>query len=116
MATLTQKPAVVPHRSFSTVWRETATGYLYLLPAAVLLLAFQFLPVFYALYISLFNWRIRQGAFVGLQNYQNAFTNSEFWDSMKVTLFYAGGVVPITLVISFLVAYALFKAIRGRGL
>jgi multiple sugar transport system permease protein len=103
-------------RGFTAAWRETATGYLYILPAAALLLGFHFLPVFYAFYISLFNWRIRQGAFIGLGNYENAFTNSEFWDSLKITVYYAVGIIPVTMILSFLIAYALFKAIRGRGL
>ena len=72
-ATLAAPLPKAERQGFTIAWRETATGYLYLLPAAVLLLGFQFLPVFYAFYISLFNWRIRQGAFIGLQNYQNAF-------------------------------------------
>src|SRR5438309_12012451 len=48
----------------ASTWRDTAAGYLYVLPALVVLLGFHFLPIFYALYISLFNWRIRQGPFV----------------------------------------------------
>ena len=116
MTALAEPLPKVRSRSFAIAWRETATGYLYLLPAAIVLLAFHFLPVFYAFYISLFNWRIRQGAFVGLQNYQNTLANTEFWDSLKVTFYYAIGIIPATLVLSFVIAYALFKAIRGRGL
>jgi multiple sugar transport system permease protein len=115
-ATLAEPRPKAERRGFAGAWRETATGYAYLLPAAILLLGFHFLPVFYALYISVFNWRIRQGDFIGLRNYQNALTNPEFWDSLKITFYYALGIIPLTLIISFLVAYALFKAIRARGL
>ncbi|MBI2887657.1 MAG: sugar ABC transporter permease [Chloroflexi bacterium] len=96
--------------------RETALGYAYVLPAFAILLGFHFLPIFYAFYISLFNWRIRQGPFVGLENYQSAVSNPEFWESLKVTFYYALGVIPAHLVLSFLIAYALFQQIRGRGL
>lgn len=97
-------------------WRETGSGYLYILPALVVLLGFHFLPIFYAFYISLFNWRVRQGPFVGLANYQAALTNTEFWDSLKITIFYAAGIIPTSLVLSFIIAYALFQHLRGRSL
>ena len=94
---------------------DAVAGYLYILPAFLVLLAFHFIPIGYALYISLFNWRIRQGAFVGAENYQTALSSVEFWDSLKVTVFYAAGVIPATLVLSFLIAYGLFQSIRGRA-
>jgi len=92
------------------------TGYLYLLPAFAVLLAFHFLPLLYAFYVSLFNWRIRQGPFLGLQNYANILTDPDFWDSLRVTFYFAVGIIPTTLVLSFLIAYALFRVTRGRAL
>ena len=83
-------------------WRETFVGYAYLLPALVILAGFHFIPILYALYISLFNWRIRQGPFVGLDNYATAVTTPDFWDALKVSAFYAAGVVPGTIILSVL--------------
>ncbi|MSQ15839.1 MAG: sugar ABC transporter permease [Dehalococcoidia bacterium] len=97
-------------------WRETGIGYLYILPALAVILIFHFLPIFYAFYISLFNWRIKQGPFIGLANYETAIMNPDFWGSIKVTIFYAAGIIPATLALSFLIAYALFQRIRGRNL
>lgn len=97
-------------------WRDTLIGYLYLLPAFVVLLGFHFLPIFFAFYISLFNWRIRQGPFVGLGNYTTALNTPEFWESLKVTFFYAAGVIPANLVLAVLIGYALHQRIRGRSL
>ncbi len=96
-------------------WRESGVGYLYILPAFIVLLGFHFLPIFYAFYISLFNWRIRQGPFVGLDNYGTALTNPEFWSSLKVSIFYALGIVPSVLILSHVIAYALFQGLRGRS-
>lgn len=45
------------------------TGYLFILPAALVIAVFGLFPIGYALYMSLFRWRIRQGAFIGLDNY-----------------------------------------------
>ncbi len=97
-------------------WRDTFAGYLYLAPALLILLTFHVIPIFYAFYISLFNWRIRQGPFVGLDNYAAALANPDFWGSLKVTVYYALGVIPANLVLSVLIGYALFQHIRGRTL
>ncbi len=96
-------------------WRETLVGYAYLLPAVAVLAGFHFIPILYALYISLFNWRIRQGPFVGLDNYISALTSPDFWDALKVSVFYAAGVIPGTLILSVLIGYALHQRISGRA-
>jgi ABC-type sugar transport system permease subunit len=49
--------------------REPLTGYLFIAPAVVLIGFFGLFPVGYAAYMSLYHWRVRQGAFVGLGNY-----------------------------------------------
>jgi ABC-type sugar transport system permease subunit len=96
--------------------RQSLTGYLYLAPASLVLAGFHFLPLLYAFYISLFNWRIRQGPFVGLSNYEAALTNSEFWDSIRVSVFYAVSVIPGSLILSVVIGWALYQHIRGRAL
>lgn len=52
--------------------RENAIAYLFLTPAMLLVLTFGIFPIFYALYVSLFRWRIRQGDYRGLNNYVSA--------------------------------------------
>jgi multiple sugar transport system permease protein len=49
--------------------REPLTGYLFIAPAVLLITLFGVFPVGYAAYMSLYHWRVRQGAFVGLGNY-----------------------------------------------
>jgi multiple sugar transport system permease protein len=96
--------------------KEGLLGYLYISPATAILLAFHLLPVLYALYISLHKWKIVQGDYIGLQNYYQVLQESAFWQSLKVTVFYVLGTVPITLAISLLLAYLLFQNVRGRDI
>src|SRR5947209_8225307 len=96
--------------------RASIPAYLYLLPAVAILAVFHFLPIFYAFYISLFNWRVAQGPFLGLGNYARAFSQPDFWNSIAVTVFFVLGTVPVSLAIAFLIAYLLFQQIAGRGL
>ena len=105
--------------------REALLAYVYLLPASLILGAFHFLPVFYAFYISLHKWYIIKGPYVGLLNYKRALGLGEFagspyaakfWNSLKVTLWYVVGTVPVQLVLALVIAYLLFQRIRGREL
>jgi ABC-type sugar transport system permease subunit len=51
-------------------WREWLTGYLFVLPATLIIGVFGLFPIGYALYMSLHRWRIRRGAFIGFDHYE----------------------------------------------
>lgn len=93
--------------------KESVLGYLYIAPASAILLLFHLLPVLSAFYISLHKWKILQGEYLGLTNYQSVLDSTAFWQSLKVTVFYVLGTVPLTLGISLLLAFLLFQKVRG---
>jgi multiple sugar transport system permease protein len=98
---------------------ENALAYAFVLPAILVILIFQFLPGFAAIYMSLFRWDIVQGAFRGLDNYQTVLVGAraeEFWQSLSVTLTYTVITVPVEIVLSLVLAYLLFQKMRGRGI
>jgi multiple sugar transport system permease protein len=99
-------------------WRDTAIAYLFLLPAAVIIFTFHLWPVVRSFWISLHDWRIRAetARFIGPANYQQVFQDDQFWSSLKVTVFYVVGTVPLQLVISLFIAYLLFQKVRGLGI
>ena len=86
-----------------------------LLPSLVLILVFGIYPVFKAGYISLFNWSIIKQGFIGLQNYRTLLGDPEFWQSLWVTVFYVIATVPLTMLVSLVLAYLLFQPISGRA-
>lgn len=63
--------------------REQVTGYLFILPALIVILVFGLFPIGYSLYMSLFNWRVTKGAFVGGNNYLLIFGS---WTNLLITL------------------------------
>jgi multiple sugar transport system permease protein len=65
-------------------------------------------PIAYSIYLSLFRNRLIGGnAFVGLDNYQRAFTDPQFWSAVgRVSLFLVVQ-VPIMLFLALLVALAI---------
>jgi len=94
--------------------REMALGYLFLAPAMLLLLVFEIFPIFYGLYISACDWRLRCAQFIGLANYARAFSDSDVLRSLGITAMYAAISVPVQLVCGLFIAYLLFQPIRGR--
>lgn len=94
--------------------REIALGYLFLAPAFGLLLVFEFFPIFYGLYISTCDWRLRCVQFVGLGNYARALADPDAWHALLVTATYSAISVPVQLALGLLLAYLLFQRIRGR--
>src|SRR5438874_11600455 len=97
-------------------WRTTLLAYAYLFPAILILGSFHFFPIFYAFYVSLNNWGLVNRGFVGLDNYAQALASPDLWNSVLVTFSYALGTVPVTLVLSMLCAYFLFKNVMGLAI
>lgn len=52
--------------------REYLTGYLMVLPATVLIFVFGIFPVAFALFVSVYKWRLKRGDYIGLRNYFQA--------------------------------------------
>ena len=156
--------------------REQVTGYIYILPAFIIIFLFGLFPIGYSFYMSLFNWRVRRGSFVGLGHYakiigdiwglllflsgvgllvlaywvwNKAFKSttigglisklvaaviliiagfvlasgwgrmigagdSDFLNSLVITLYYAIGTVPVEIILGMILAYTLFQNIRGK--
>lgn len=49
--------------------QEQFTGYLFILPALIVILIFGIFPIGYSIYMSLFNWQVTKGPFIGDKNY-----------------------------------------------
>lgn len=98
-------------------WADLAPATLFLLPAVVVLGTFNFYPALYSLYLSLFKWNglTPQREYVGLGNYAQLLQSGEFWNSLKVTGVYAGGMTLLALALGLLVAFLLNRPIRGQA-
>lgn len=71
-------------------------GYAFIAPAVVLIGMFGIWPVFYTIYISFHNWRIRRGPFVGLENYETIFGSIGLMGAL------AGAVLVLSVAVVFL--------------
>lgn len=93
--------------------------WLFLLPAFAFYLVFQLYPIFSSIYYSLLNWSgmTKAAQFIGLSNYRELFSDTVYWKAFWNSFLYAVLVVPITLVVSLLIAYILNDgALRLRNM
>lgn len=107
-------------------------GYLFCLPNLVAFSVFMLGPVLYAFYISFHQWNIlaNEGTWIGLRNYAEVLrplpwangwqplidpTASLFWYSLKTTVVYAIGTVPLQIYGGLAVALMLDKRVRGKN-
>jgi len=51
-------------------FKENITGYLFVAPAFLIISVFGLFPIGYSIYMSTFQWRVRKGDFIGIENYK----------------------------------------------
>ena len=76
-------------------------------------------PIGYAIWLSLNEYSVRVpglSRFVGIDNYSEAFKDSEFWSAFTTTLLFTVISVAAELVIGLGMALAMHSAFKGRGL
>ena len=91
-------------------------GWLLLLPAAVLLLAFTHYPAVTTIIDSFFSTPKgrRAAVFVGPENYQTMIADPVFWRALENNILYAACVIPLTIALSLAMALWVNGRIVGR--
>ena len=93
---------------------DNVVGYIFVAPLIIGLTVFAYGPVLVAFglsftkgdYISTPKW-------IGLDNYARLLNEDLFWKSLFNTVYYVIGVVPVSLILSLLLALALNQKLRG---
>ena len=105
-------------KRLSALYRtEQRYGYLMISPVVLGFCVLLVFPLLYELYMSLTDMQLNGvGDFVGLQNYVNLFNDPKYINSMKNTVVFAIGVVPVNVLLAIIFARMLHQQIRGVGL
>jgi multiple sugar transport system permease protein len=94
--------------------RRAVTGYLFVSPFILGVLVWVVFPAGMAAWLSVQKWDlITPSKFAGLSNFIHMFTDSLFWQSLKVTTIYTLFSVPLSLLIAFATALLLNTKVRG---
>jgi multiple sugar transport system permease protein len=88
--------------------RRSYRGWQFVGPFMIVFALVFLAPIVYAIYLSLYRNRLIGGnSFVGLENYQRALQDSQFWDALGRVALFLVVQVPIMLFLALLVALAL---------
>lgn len=94
--------------------RERFVPYLFLLPAVLLLVAFNFFPAIATLNESVHSLSLTgERVFVGLRNFQRIFNDPVFWKSAQVTIVFTMLVNPIQVTLALGLALLTNQKVRG---
>jgi multiple sugar transport system permease protein len=85
--------------------RRRLVGIVYLIPALLFVSVFTIYPLIQMMWMSLHNWSlITPPRWVGLDNYERAVSDSQFWVSFLFTLKYTAIITPILIIGGYLLA------------
>lgn len=89
--------------------RDYGWAYLFILAPVLLFLVFTMYPVLTALVMSFQKYNIMNSTWVGLDNYERLVKDETFWKSIKNTVIFTLGTVPVNILITFVLSYFIFQ-------
>jgi multiple sugar transport system permease protein len=118
MTTVTATPALAAKASDRTR-AENRLGWKLVAPAVVMMLLVTAYPMFRALYLSLFRYRLTapdDREFTGISNYVSVLTDSLWWTDVFNTVLIMVATVAVELVIGFAFAMVMHRIIFAKGI
>jgi len=95
-------------------FKETAIALIFILPSLAGFVAFFVVPAVRGLYISFTDWNLLTPSKpVGLANYAALLTDPDFWNALKVTVFYVLWNIPLQTVLAVAVALVMNAAAKS---
>ncbi|MEK4108953.1 multiple sugar transport system permease protein [Paenibacillus sp. DS2363] len=106
---LAPKPSVPRTSRVARFWRDYGWAYLFILAPVLLFLIFTLYPVLTALVMSFQKYNIMNSTWVGLDNYERLVKDETFWKSIKNTVIFTVGTVPVNILITFVLSYFIYQ-------
>ena len=96
---------------------EFIWGWIFIIPTMLGLIILNIIPIFQTIYKSFFKTGDfgRGNIFVGMENYQKMFADTQVWQALLNTFKYALMEVPFSIIISLVLAVLLNRKMRGRS-
>lgn len=96
---------------------EWIWGYLFVAPIMIGIAVFAVGPLLYSFYMSVMDWNgLSDKIFIGFDNYKNVFSDKTIGREFINTLYYALGTIPLSLILSILLANILNQKLSGVSL
>jgi multiple sugar transport system permease protein len=108
-----------PIRSNRKFWRNLEPV-LYIAPAFLVLIIILIYPMGYSFWLSFHEWTLRgfsKGVpWVGLQNYIDLFSNTEFLKSLLITFIFVVSAITVEFILGMSLALLLNRNLKGKGI
>jgi multiple sugar transport system permease protein len=101
-------------RSRKSRW-QASVPHLFLFPQLILVGLFSLYPFVYNIILSVQEFGLAGGRFVGLENYRRLLSDPVFWIAMKNTTYYTLLTVPPTSALALLAAIGLNQRLHGMA-
>ena len=100
----------------SRIWRARS-AYVFIAPFYVLFAVFGLFPIVYSVYLAFYSWNgLGPRIYVGLQNFSQLLTDSEFWTSVKNTvILWLGHIFLLFIIAMCLALLTNFVWLKGRA-
>ncbi|WP_202080576.1 carbohydrate ABC transporter permease [Caldalkalibacillus salinus] len=103
-----------PLRKRFNIKEEYLWGYLFVLPPILGFMLFAFLPMLFSIYVSFTAFDLYNPAvFNGLDNYKRLLFEDDLFRKTIINTFYAALGIPLSIVLSLIIAMALNQKIKG---
>lgn len=89
-------------------------AYFLIVPLIAVLAVVEAYPLAYSVYLSVASTGLG-GAFVGVANYTQLFSQADFWAALSTSVVFSSGSTVFSIVLGVLFAYLLTLVRRGRG-
>lgn len=89
--------------------KDYGWGYTFIALPVILFTTFKLIPVVYSFIMSFQKYKPIGSKWIGFANYIDALKDPLFWKSMKVTVIYTIGTVPVNLFITLLMSVFIFQ-------
>lgn len=106
----------VTKKSWTRQWlnRGTLTAFLFILPSLIGFIMFYAVPAVRGVWISFTNWDLlRPAKFVGLNNYVKLFQDPEFYNALKVTIYYVLLNIPVQTILALVIAVMMARLTKS---
>jgi putative aldouronate transport system permease protein len=109
LASKAQSPDRLRRAALKRKLKANAASYLFLAPAFLFFAFFIYYPSISSFLLSLFNYRINGSTFIGLKNYVNLFSDTEFFQSVRTTLQLGIWNVILSFIIPLMLSLMLYE-------
>ncbi|MDR6550951.1 sugar ABC transporter permease [Paenibacillus qinlingensis] len=92
-------------------------AFFFLLPTALILSLFVFWPILNSFWLSLHQWSLLESdhPYTGLSNYIQLMQDERFWNSVRNTIYFTVGSVPLGIICSLLLALLCNLTLKGMN-